>query len=1083
MPLPKPIAKLVEVLKEPAVYVPILLLLLVLVISVSGWLLFGSWLVSVIVALAVALILLMVILLRTVFGEEKEKQLERGIDDVSPTAPARVVGEALSVEESFARALRDIRGSRLGAGGLQSLPWIAVVGETGSGKTELIRQCGLSLPAEFAHRVRGGPTASVDWFLAEEAIVLDTAGRLLDAEDPQSREDFASLVRLVKRTRAKESINGLIVTIPITSLFGRSEAELEEQALALRRRINLMEDILGLLVPVYLVVTKSDLIEGFVETVRSLTPSQPGEAFGWTNDRPHFADAGELVELGLGELRDGIERLLPDLMLREPDPRARRRIFTFPQELDAAVGALARFAHRAFAPSAYDEVPFLRGVYFTSALRQGTTLSPLLSRLGQDWARNTVDGACAEGGVFTRELVQEIVIGDRNLAVPRNAFGPRVRRLIHVTLGCAFAVMAGWWSIAAFQNWSGIRSLRSDATQALQAEDLSYLDALRRNINGQAADLTILRRAGLAGPMRSSLDDARSAFTWAFERNLEAPTKARLEKAVEGSGNRGFEAMAQLAQDVSWIKFRADPSRATRPDLAPYAPISRNESDITAFRDGYDDYLRWADSVDLDEKGRRERDKLKAVANLRLNLTELEDWSRRREKDYPPATYGDVGLSVVDDAEATEVPGAYTRRGWQGIVSGLISSIGVAEGKTSPRVEEFRRGYIARFDESWRDYMMDTPINVTASSDVDGSPYLQLIDQIHQNTGAELPRDGTPPAWIATLRDLRREDAPPTADDEAAEPSRWARYRGALSQVEADVARAREKGDAALKTSMKMAADEPTSFGSVVELVREIVPAEGDPEAAAQLRELLTVPASNAASSVLDSALTELDRRWQDRIVGPYTGRLDTQKMKRLYTPDDGDLTVFTEEALGAFYRDGRPRPVFDGRSLPFGPRFLAWMKGAAELQRTLYASGGGTPALGVRLEGIPTTVIGLGDYKVNRQELRLSCSDAEQDFMYYQGAGSFPFRWTPDCDQLTLRVWAIDREGREIEILPPKERTGPLAFPGFLQEAQRLPGRKLQWRYRFLEPPLELVFQYRLKGGEAILALQHAAPPESMRN
>lgn len=1087
MPLPKPIAKLFDLLKEPAVYVPILLVLLVVVVTVGGWLVTGSWLVSAIVALAIALILVMIIMLRTVFGEEKERQLERGIDDRAEAGGRadRLQADAVGIEESFARAIRDIRGSRLGSDGIQALPWIAVIGEKGSGKTELLRHSGLTLPAEFAHRVRGGPTAGLDWLLANEAIALDTAGRLLDGEDERSRADWETLVRLVKRHRSKEALNGLVVAIPTTSLLGRSEAELETQALALRRRINLMEDVLGLRVPIYIVVTKSDLIEGFVETVRSLTPSQPSEAFGWTNDRPRFADAGELVARGLGAVRDRMERLVPDLLLREPDPRARRRVFAFPQELDEAIRSLSRFVGRAFAPSAYDEVPFLRGVYFTSALREGTTVSPLLHRLGQDWARNTVDGACAEGGVFIRELFGEIVIGDRHLAVPRTAVGPRLRRLVHVTLGLVFAVMVGWWGLAAAQNWSGIRALRNEATQALAGpSNLAYLDSLRRTINEQERDMTVLRGAGLSGPMWDAIADAKEAFVWGFGREFESPTKRRLQSAVRGRNDRGFEALAQLAQDVTWIASRADEGQATRPDLSVYAPISQSETEIAAFRAGYDDFLHWSDHGDLQQRIDAEREMVKGSANEQLVLVELENWSERRAKDYPPARYADVGLRTPSGEESTFVPGAYTRRGWEGLVSGLVSAIGDAEGKASPRVVEFRRGYVDRFDSSWRSYLLEAPMRPVADSEVMDSPYLDLVDQIRTNTAVELPREEARPAWIAMVQTVRNEEVPPPPEGAEPEQPDWARYRAALSQVEADVARAAEKGDAALQTSIKLAEDQETSFRAARELVREIVPAEGDPEAASKLREVLTMPIANAASAVLDRALSELDRRWRDRIADPYASNLDTPRMQRLYAPGDGDLSSFTEEALGAFYADGRPRVVFQGRTMPFGPRFLAWMRQAESLQRTLYASGfGSRPSLGARLEGIPSRIVGRTPYTVSRRQLRLSCEEGEQTFLYREGAGSASFRWTPDCNELSLRIWALDRDGREVELLPKRQWTGPLAFPGFLQQAQRLSGRRLQWSFKYLEPSLELVIQYRLKGGEAILALEHTAPPASMRN
>ncbi|MCH6572631.1 MAG: PAS domain-containing protein, partial [Proteobacteria bacterium] len=71
----------------------------------------------------------------------------------------------------------------------------------------------------------------------------------------------------------------------VDTLLGRSAAEQEEMALSLRRRVNEATDALGVDLPIYVMVTKLDHIEGFVECIGATPVVRLGGALGWTNDQ------------------------------------------------------------------------------------------------------------------------------------------------------------------------------------------------------------------------------------------------------------------------------------------------------------------------------------------------------------------------------------------------------------------------------------------------------------------------------------------------------------------------------------------------------------------------------------------------------------------------------------------------------------------------------------------------------------------------------------------------------------------------------------------------------------------------------
>ena len=82
-PKPKPpkLGKIVSLLKDPKVLIPVITLVAILLLAGGAWLIFDSWLIALVVALAVVLIALVVILLRTLLRQDRDDRIERGIGE------------------------------------------------------------------------------------------------------------------------------------------------------------------------------------------------------------------------------------------------------------------------------------------------------------------------------------------------------------------------------------------------------------------------------------------------------------------------------------------------------------------------------------------------------------------------------------------------------------------------------------------------------------------------------------------------------------------------------------------------------------------------------------------------------------------------------------------------------------------------------------------------------------------------------------------------------------------------------------------------------------------------------------------
>jgi type VI protein secretion system component VasK len=1053
-------------------------------IAVIGGAISGSWLDWIVIAAALGIIGMMVVVLRSYFAQERAQRLQRGLEDESASQVSEETSE--SVEQSFQRTVEEIRGSRLGTGGLDTLPWLMVLGLGGEGKTAMMRESGLELPAEYANRVSGAPTESCDWWLTNDAIVLDMAGRYLDSDEGETAAEWGTLLRMLRKQRPGCALNGVVFSISVDSLLGRSSSELEDVARSLRRRINEVSDELGVDLPIYLMVTKMDHVEGFVECVNAAPMVVPGEAMGWTNDQRFIADPEARVIEGFEPLIHRLEEALPELIQREPDPIRRRRIFGFPQELEDTVAAAARFVGRAFAETPYDAPPFLRGVYLSSARREGRTVSPMLHRLGHDWARTPVDGALGHVGYMLRDFFHDIVVGDRDLVLPVDRFGKTTRTAINYAAAFLFALLCTWWGISFVNNFIGINALRRESQAVTRgATSIANLDELRETIEAEQAELGVLRRGGLGGPMQTAIGRAQQTFVAAFGREFEEPTKRKLTAVVRRFDSGAFEALAQLAIDISWLTHRKEEDRGAAPDLAAYAPVSENASDVEAFTQGYDAFSRWSAHGQIQADVSLQQEVLAEAAARLLELRRLETWAEG-SRSYPPVRYADSGLAGAEKVD-TEVSGAYSRLAWDGLVSGLLNAIDVT-GAASGKAKEFRQTYVQRYDDQWRAFLMDTPTRGSAHADVKSSPHLNHLRALHRNTDIELPRREPTPAWIEALREIMRTEAlaaelaPVANEGEEPPPPEppWQLYEAALVPVAADAEAAREDGELAIGSAAGMAARSGTSFEEALALVESLVPREGDAAAAEKLEALLEMPILDAASSVMDSAVRQLDKGWRARVVEPYSGKLTSLGLSQLYS-GQGVVAEFRTGDLQPFYRDGRSTSVLGNRGMPFGPRFLKWMKSAERLQRVLDASGMGGGSISVRLQGIPGRVKNNPNMRVAERTLSLRCADGTQTFKYTEGGGRQTFKWSPDCADLSLRVIVLDA-GRRRELVPAKEWRGPMAFPSFLQQATRS-GNDLRWNLSYAEAGVTVSLTYRLHEGQELLSMRHEPPPKSMRN
>lgn len=295
---------------------------------------------------------------------------------------------------------------------LYALPWYVLVGESGSGKTEAIRHCNVGFPPGLQDQLQGaGGTLNMNWWFTNHAVILDTAGRLMFEEvKPGTTNEWQEFLKLLKRARPNCPVNGMLLVIPADSLIRDSSEAIEKKAGRIAEQLDSIQRALGVRFPVYVVVTKCDKINGFREFFDGIAdPGLQHQMMGWSNPAPLDTPFDpEQIDQHLRTVATRLQRrrlaLLQD-PVHTDDPRARRieqvdALFEFPEAFMDIAPRLKRYLQMVFVAGEWSAKPlFLRGIYFTSSMREGEELDAKLAAA----LRIPIENLAGGGKVWDRE--------------------------------------------------------------------------------------------------------------------------------------------------------------------------------------------------------------------------------------------------------------------------------------------------------------------------------------------------------------------------------------------------------------------------------------------------------------------------------------------------------------------------------------------------------------------------------------------------------------------------------------------------------------------------------------------------------
>ena len=445
------------------------------------------------------------------------------------------------------------------------LPWYMFIGAPGSGKTTALLNAGLRFPlgdprGESALQGVGG-TRNCDWWFTDRAVLLDTAGRYTTQESDQEADAAAWLgfLDLLKRHRPRQPLNGLIVTLSVADLVHWNDQETARYAAHVRERVEELTTRLGVRLPVYILVTKADLLAGFMEFFGKLDAEGRAQVWGATFPNSELAvQPPTRFEEAFTKLERRLYGMLPERLHEERDLQRRAAIYRFPQQFRGLVPLIAAFTQGAFSAGWRGEPPMVRGVYLASGTQEGSPIDRVLGTLARSFnlERKVQPPALGSGkSFFLRRLLHEVIFAEAGLAgvdVARERRSRLGRAAAYAAMALATLALAAAWTASYVAN----RALVMDAQMRIdtvapqvhalrdlrpgdEAKLLAALDALRDlppADNGSLRGLGLGQRDKIAAQAeRAYRAVARETLLTHLALSLEAALRAApTQEALDG---------------------------------------------------------------------------------------------------------------------------------------------------------------------------------------------------------------------------------------------------------------------------------------------------------------------------------------------------------------------------------------------------------------------------------------------------------------------------------------------------------------------------------------------------------------------
>ena len=1009
------------------------------------------------------------------WARRKDAFFEQGIN----AQGLRALGGARVRDRENVKALQSqwkdqveaLRRSRIGRQKrwLYFLPWYAIIGAPASGKSTAIKNSGLRFPMGEPKLSGTGGTKNCDWWFSEEAIILDTAGRYtFSDENEPDRDEWLEFLRLLRKYRPVAPINGLIVAVSADTLVAREPDDVVEDARAMRHKLDQLVGELGIQFPVYLLITKCDLVEGFTEYFGRLPRRRLDEMLGWTNPSWEMTEPRKLVADALGALHARVTSLRPGFLWEEERAEQLRAIYLFPEEMRGFAKNLEEFCDVLFRETQYNESPFLRGIYLTSGLQKGTAVSRMLQRLGL--RAKATELREEKRSYFLKDFFHIRLPADRSLVATTGRRRGRLQvfhNLALATVATACVLLA----VLTGGSYVANRTLLNDLQDEMEAASVKEGTAPTDKVDALARYVGVIdrledrnrRRPTSAGwglwTGYRAIEPARRLFLARFERDAYLPgveVARRLLRARDPE--RGFGALEALVRNYVLSKMLNGTNQeapGANDALAVFWADGREtpEALLESYGRGYLAYLRWRPAEMAHAEQANDLVLIRETLPEMFTVERVATWANRL---YPPLRAVEIPVSAAI-ANGAAVQGAFRPEAWTERVGPLTDAVEEVAPEIDPQLtSRFREEYQRRYYSEWMTFLSQPKVGgdgQTAVSTLLGeqSPYIAIVGRVADATGT-FEGGGERPAWVKTVGRVSGERAA---------------YLGQLAAMEKQLRAGRADPAAALDdvrgiftrrvaVTVEDGAEPPADpFGKAERYVQSLVnkgqPADDeDARVRARVEEMLVAPVYTAFADYLQTAAQEIDVQWRRRI-----GEMRAEScgdIRALYGTG-GVVPEFVNAVLAPFFDPGGFHPKVRYRNAL--ARSMDWYPPMQDKMRRRCAGDGGGGGGGGGGSGgadearlfftaVPSTP-GEGGVYATRTTLTVWCGDEPWQIEHRNFPAAKQLTWSSQtCSRAEVAV-SVGRDASDERALPPRAAE---SLPGLIRQAEELGSGQVGWKF-----------------------------------
>jgi type VI secretion system protein ImpL len=328
--------------------------------------------------------------------------------------------------------------------GRYDTPWLMLLGGPDSGRSGISRALALGDKAHPLLKLINRSGNKDAWQILQHGIIID--GQYLG----ESKKTLKSLLQEINQVRPERPLDGVIITLSAETLLTTGRTRLRTEARYIHSLLWLLQKELGFVLPIYVVITKTDHVSGYREFWRAF-PNYQDQIFGWSS--PYHLDARfekDWVTLGMESIVQQLYHLqssaLAGINQDSMNLIEARDFILFPRRLANLQDNLSWALEQIFDDVIFSSGASVRGFYFTGHM----------------------DDSSAP--IAIKELIEQKCFAEKNIAKPlRVALWSRAHRLQQIQRIVAYGLGALFLSMAySFFDLKQQMDLQLNAAKTLQ---------------------------------------------------------------------------------------------------------------------------------------------------------------------------------------------------------------------------------------------------------------------------------------------------------------------------------------------------------------------------------------------------------------------------------------------------------------------------------------------------------------------------------------------------------------------------------------------------------------------------------------